>query len=136
MLKSALGLLRPLAALISLALLYVAVKLVQLIIRRRRSYLLPRLKGPPSNSFLFGRLREAMQWKDRATMYQRWSEEYGAVFQVPGLIGGRSIVLCDPKAIAHLHSKDSFTYQALPFFKTIMKRFVSWNEPGYGVNFS
>ena len=135
-LKSALDLLRPLDALISLVLLYVAVKLVQFIVDQRSRSRLPRLKGPPSQNFLFGRLHEVIQSKDRTAMYQRWTEQYGAVFQVPAQMGGRSIILCDPKAIAHLHSKDSLIYQALPFSKMFMKKFVSWNEPGYGVNFS
>ncbi|KAF8344577.1 cytochrome P450 [Amanita rubescens] len=127
MLKSALGLLRPLDALISLVLLYVAVKLVQFVIDRRRSSRLPRLKGPPNRNLLFGRLREVLQSKDRPAMYQRWTDEYGAVFQMPGQLGTRRIILCDPKAITYLHSKDSFTYQAMPISKAFLKKFLGAN---------
>ncbi len=129
-------LLRPLGALISLIPLYIVVMLARIVISRQGSSRLPRLKGPPNQYSFLGRLPEVLQSKDRAGMYQRWTEEYGAVFQVPGLLGGRSIILCDPKAIAHLHSKDSLTYQALPFAKMFMKKIVSWNEPHYGVNSS
>lgn len=125
---------RPLDALISFVLLYVAVKLVQFIINQRNSSRLPRLKGPPNQNFLFGRLHEVS--KDTATFYQRWTDEYGAVFQIPGQLGSRHIILCDPKAITYLHSKDTVTYQGLPTSRAFRKQFVSLNEPGYGVNFS
>ncbi len=125
MLESALGLLRPLDALFSLVLLYLGVKLVQFIINQRRSSRLPRLKGPPNRNPLFGRLREVLASKDRAGIYQRWTDEYGAVFQMPAQIGSRRIILCDPKAITYLHSKDSLTYQAMPISKVFLKKFVS-----------
>ena len=127
MLDSALGLLRPLDALISLVLFYVAVKIVQFVINQRRSSRLPRLKGPPNQNLLFGRLREVLQSKDRTEIYQRWTDEYGPVFQMPAQLGGRRIILCDPKAITHLHSKDSLIYQGLPISKAFMKKFVSCN---------
>ncbi|SRR6266550_2166117 len=129
-------LLRPLGALISLIPLYIVVMLARIVVSRQGSSRLPRLKGPPNQYSFLGRLPEVLQSKDRAGMYQRWTEEYGAVFQLPGPIGGRSIVLCDPKAIAHLFSKDTLTYRLWPFTKWFVKRIVSWNDPGYSVNSS
>ena len=125
MLKSVLGLLRPIDALSSLVLLYVTFKIVQFIINQRRNSRLPKLKGPPNQNLLFGRLREMLQSKDRAAIYQRWTDEYGPVFQMPAQIGSRRIILCDPKAITHLHSKDSLIYQGMPQSKMFMKKFVS-----------
>ena len=119
------GLLRPSDALFSLFLLFTVVKFVQFVVNHVRSSRLPRLKGPSNNNFLFGRLREVIVSKDRGVLYQSWTEEYGNVYQIPGMTGGRRIILCDPKAIAHFHSKDTFTYQALPFSKTFLKKFVS-----------
>ena len=120
------SLLRPSNALISLFGLFVGVKLIQFVVNQVRSSRLPRLKGPPNNNFIFGRLREVFDSKDRAPIYESWSEQYGAVFQMPGMIGGRRLILCDPKAIVHVHSRDTFTYQGLPFSKKFQKKFVSF----------
>ena len=127
------SLLRPSNALISLFGLFVGVKLIQFVVKQVRSSRLPRLKGPSNNNLIFGRLREVLDSKDRAATYQSWSEEYGAVFQIPAMMGGRRIILCDSKAIVHLHSKDTFTYHGLPFSKKFMKKFVSRYESGHGV---
>ncbi|KAK2463848.1 hypothetical protein APHAL10511_004153 [Amanita phalloides] len=80
-----------------------------------------RLKGPPSNSFLFGRLRDIHTSNDRASVYKRWAKEYGHVFEIPIQFGKRNVILCDPKAIAHVFSKDTFTYFTLPFVKAFRK---------------
>ena len=119
------GLLRLSNVLISLFFLFVVVKLVQFVIDQLRGSRLPRLKGPSNNSPLFGRLRDLLASNDRGVVYQSWAEEYGAVYQIPAQLGERRIIICDPKAIAHFHSKDTFTYHALPFSKKFVKKFVS-----------
>lgn len=121
-------LLRLSNTLISLFIFFIVVKLVQFALNQLRSSRLPRLKGPPNNNLFFGRLRELLTSKDRAALYQSWAEDYGAVYQIPAQLGGRRLILCDPKSIVHLHSKDSFTYQALPLAKKFMKKFVSRYE--------
>ncbi|KAF8700574.1 hypothetical protein AX14_000677, partial [Amanita brunnescens Koide BX004] len=118
------GLLRLSNVLISLFLLFVVVKLVQFVIDQLRGSRLPRLKGPSNNSPLFGRLRDLLASNDRGVVYQSWAEEYGAVYQIPAQLGERRIIICDPKAIAHFHSKDTFTYHALPFSKKFVKKFI------------
>lgn len=122
--------------LISLFISFVVLKLVLFALNQRRSSRLPRLKGPSSNSFFFGRIREVLLSKDRAALYEHWAEDHGVVYQIPAPLGGRRVILCDPKAIVHLHSKDSFTYQALPLSKVFMKKFVSRYESDCGVNFN
>ena len=125
------GPLRPYDALISLFALFFVSKLVQFVINQLKSSRLPRLKGPSNNNLIFGRLAEVFASKDLAALYQSWAEEYGTVFQIPAqFLGGRHLILCDPKAIAHLHSKDTFTYHTLPAWKRFFKKFVSRYESG------
>ena len=119
------GLLRLSNALFSLSFVVVIVKLIQFVLDQVRSSRLHRLKGPSNNNLLFGRLPEVLASKDSGAVYQSWAEEYGAVYQIPAQLGGRHIIICDPKAIAHFHSKDTFTYHALPFSKKFVKKFVS-----------
>ena len=119
------GLLGPSNALISLFLFFLLVKVVRFVVNQVRSSRLPRLKGPSNNNFLFGRLRETFASKDRAALYQSWVDEYGDVYQIPAQLGGRRLILCDPKAIAHVQSRDTFTYHGLPFSKKFLKKFVS-----------
>jgi hypothetical protein len=78
-----------------------------------------RLKGPPSESWLFG-FSSFMSVGDPSLAYEQWAEQYGGVFRVPVAIyfsitsrlgmGQTRIVVCDPKAIQHLYSKTSFVY--------------------------
>jgi hypothetical protein len=131
------GLLRPSDALISVFVLFVVTKLVQFAVDQLRSSRLPRLKGPPNNNLLFGRLAEVFASKNCAALYQSWAEEYGAVYQIPAqFLGGRHLILCDPKAITHLHSKDTFTYQALPLSKKFFNKLVSRDESGCWCQFT
>ena len=132
------SLLRPSDALISLFVIFVVAKLVQFALSQLRSSRLPRLKGPSNNNLLFGRLAEVFASKDCGALYQGWAEKYGAVYQIPAqFLSGRHLILCDQKAIAHLHSKDSFTYQGLPsatkFFNKLVSRMslvsVNLQEP-------
>ncbi|KAF8700575.1 hypothetical protein AX14_000678, partial [Amanita brunnescens Koide BX004] len=118
------GLLRLSNALFSLSFVVVIVKLIQFVLDQVRSSRLHRLKGPSNNNLLFGRLPEVLASKDSGAVYQSWAEEYGAVYQIPAQLGGRHIIICDPKAIAHFHSKDTFTYHALPFSKKFVKKFI------------
>ncbi|KAF8318879.1 cytochrome P450 [Amanita rubescens] len=108
----------------SLFLLLVTFKLVRSIVKRSGARL-PQLKGPPSTSFFFGRLLEISNSSDRAGLYSRWESEYGPVFQVPVELGRRRVMLCDPKAIEHFFSKDTFTYFRTPSFRVFLEEFVS-----------
>ncbi|KAF8318880.1 cytochrome P450 [Amanita rubescens] len=109
-------------AITSLFVLLVTFKLVRSIVKRAGARL-SQLKGPPSTSFLFGRLPEISNSSDRAGLYSRWVSEYGPVFQIPVQLGGRRVMLCDPKAIAHVLSKDTFTYIGTPSFRIFLKEF-------------
>ncbi|KAG5724451.1 Cytochrome P450 86B1 [Termitomyces sp. T112] len=76
--------------------------------RNRRT---TRLDGPQSPSYIFGLSRKLFQLPDIGIVYEEFEKKYGPVFAVPGVMGSSSVVLCDPKAVAHFFSKDTFTYQ-------------------------
>jgi cytochrome P450 len=86
------------------------VKLVQVFLKRSQSV---DLRGPPRTSFLFGS-GIAFGDSDTALNYVQWAREYGHVYKVPFFLGINSLVICDLKAIAHVHAKDTFTYILQP----------------------
>jgi hypothetical protein len=73
-----------------------------------------RLQGPPSKSFVFGHTMEIMGARSPADLYDGWAQTYGAVYRVRGPLGSDRIVLCDPKAIAHMFALDSWKYSHTP----------------------
>lgn len=75
------------------------------------------LQGPPSESFLYGVGKHIRSARDAGALYEAWAEEYGPVYAAPSTLGNKRIILCDPKAIAHFHSKESRTYIQTPFNK-------------------
>jgi hypothetical protein len=78
-------------------------------ILRRRAKTTP-LKGPASKSLVFGNSRFLSTQKDAALVYEEWAEQYGAVYRVPTGFGGTKMILCDPKAIQHFYSKETYGY--------------------------
>ena len=89
-----------------------------------RSYGRPRttkLRGPPSNDFVFGVTKELFNSSDHGGTYKNWEKTYGPVYQIPSTLGSRVLVLHDPRAIAHLYSKDTSTYHQIGFVKSLFK---------------
>ncbi|KAF9237030.1 cytochrome P450 [Melanogaster broomeanus] len=82
----------------------------------RRRARTTRLKGPHSNSLIFG-FPEVLMTPDGPEVYEAWAEQYGPVFQVPAVLGTSRIVLCDPKAIAHFYARETTTYILTPLAK-------------------
>ena len=78
-------------------------------ILRRRSKT-TRLKGPASRSWIFGVARFLRESGDEALVYEEWAEQYGVVFRMPMALGSSRVVLCDPKAIQHFYSKETYGY--------------------------
>ncbi|KAF8075773.1 cytochrome P450 [Lyophyllum atratum] len=97
--------------------------------RRRRT---TRLKGPPSKSYIFGVHKELFGSDDVGVIYENWEKEYGPVFEAPSHLGGRVVVLCDPKAITHYYANDTFRYQQTPatrfFIGNFFGRGLLWAE--------
>jgi hypothetical protein len=117
---------------ISLIVLFVTFKIFRSMVSKWSGARLPQLKGPPSTNFFLGRLDEmgSTNTRDAGAIYARWASEYGPVFQIPTQLGGRYIVLCDRKAIAHFFSRDTFTYIGSPSFKIFCKKFVNLYDFG------
>ncbi|KAG9309799.1 cytochrome P450 [Chiua virens] len=82
------------------------IRLARTVYRRTQT---TRLNGPPSKNFLLG-YPEFFTDPDSPEIYEAWAEEYGAVYQLPSVLGTTRIILCDPKAIAHFYAKETTTY--------------------------
>ncbi|KAF8128179.1 cytochrome P450 [Boletus edulis] len=78
-----------------------------------------RLNGPPSRNLVLG-FPEFFTMDDYSPdTYEAWAEEYGAVYQLPSVLGTTRIILCDPKAIAHFYAKETTTYILTPLGKFV-----------------
>ena len=82
------------------------------------------LRGPPSESFLYGVGKRILDSEDSGAVYEAWAQEYGRVYTVPSTLGSKRIVLCDPKAIAHFFGKDTKTYIQTPFTRQALANVV------------
>lgn len=89
----------------------VSVTFVLVHLARARRSRTTRLKGPPSNSYIFGKNKELFGVTAIGDVYEDWEKEYGPIYAVPSTLGSKAVVLCDPKALAHFFSKDTYTYQ-------------------------
>lgn len=106
-------------------LLFVGVWTVHKLLRAWRSRAkLTKLPGPPSDSWLFG-VGKKVFVEDSGELFEKWSKEYGPVFQFPGAFGVRRTVILDPKALTHFFSKQGYEYVNSPFAKKMISNIVS-----------
>ncbi|KAI9456888.1 cytochrome P450 [Boletus coccyginus] len=89
----------------------------------RRQLRTTQLRGPPSESFLYGVGKRILDADDPGAAYEAWAQEYGPVFTVPSTLGSNRVVLCDPRAIAHFYSKETWTYIQTPLSKKTSENF-------------
>ncbi|THU90349.1 hypothetical protein K435DRAFT_676192, partial [Dendrothele bispora CBS 962.96] len=61
-------------------------------------------------SWSFGVSRYLINAEDSASIYEEWASRYGWVYQVPGVLGYKRVVLCDPKAVAHFYTRETTIY--------------------------
>jgi hypothetical protein len=101
--------------------LWVLSKVAKILRRRAKT---TQLKGPPRMSWMFGVSRFLSEHKDSSLVQEQWAEQYGNVFRVPIAMGQTVVALCDPKAIQHFYSKESFTYVDSPAMKIVIERIV------------
>ncbi|KAI6098618.1 cytochrome P450 [Pisolithus croceorrhizus] len=78
-----------------------------------------KLRGPKSNNLLFGVSKELFESSDIGGMFEAWSKEYGVAYEIPMICGEKRIALCDPRAVAHLFSKDTWTYFGMKSLKRV-----------------
>ncbi|KAJ7650922.1 cytochrome P450 [Roridomyces roridus] len=85
-----------------------------------------RLKGPPTTlgSYLFGILPFLRNVPDVGAVFEGWAAQYGEVFSVPGILGSRTIVLTDPRAIAHFSATETYSYIGTPPFKRFNRKLL------------
>ncbi|THH01154.1 hypothetical protein EW145_g6961, partial [Phellinidium pouzarii] len=82
-----------------------------------------KLHGPPASSWLFGVSKEVFKG-DSGALFEKWADEYGPVYQIPGPFGSRRTVLTDAKAIAHFYSKETFTFVNSTFTKNAIANLI------------
>ena len=83
-----------------------------------------RLNGPPASSWMLGLSREVFTG-DSGALCEEWMDKYGVVYQIPTPLGSRRTILCDPKAIAHFYSKETYVYIQNTFTKNAIANLVS-----------
>jgi hypothetical protein len=99
--------------------------------RRPRS---TRLKGPPTTgrNFLFGVLPDILKAPYPGALYEGWAAQFGSVFSVPAPLGSKTLVLTDPKAIAHFSARETYGYVQTPrakhFLEKLIGRGLFWAE--------
>ncbi|KAG5732602.1 Cytochrome P450 4F12 [Termitomyces sp. T112] len=80
------------------------------------------LRGPPSQSALFGLARVIRESEDSSILTEQWVQEYGLAFRVPGVLGSTRVVLVDPKAVTHFYSRETFGYVKTSLSKSFIER--------------
>lgn len=93
----------------------------------RRSLRTTKLRGPRSESWLFGVSRQVAK-ADSSEVYEGWAKEYGNVFQMPTGLGLRRTVICDPKAAAHFFAHETYTYRMSTFLREATTHFVRYKS--------
>ncbi|EIW77649.1 cytochrome P450 [Coniophora puteana RWD-64-598 SS2] len=77
----------------------------------RRQWNATRLRGPPSTSFLTGVGEVLFEASDASILYEEWANTLGPAFSVSVGLGRSRVVLCDPRAAAHVYARDSTVYR-------------------------
>ncbi|KAI6040758.1 cytochrome P450 [Pisolithus marmoratus] len=90
----------------------------------RKKFRTTKLRGPKSSSLLFGVGKELFRSPDTGAMLEAWSKEYGVAYEIPMICGQKRIILCDPKAIAYLFSRDTWSYVGIPGHKASQARTI------------
>ena len=57
-------------------------------------------------------------------MYERWAEEYGPAYVVPGGFGSKRVVICDPRANAHFYARETFGYVQTKLSRVFIENLV------------
>ncbi|KAI6157000.1 cytochrome P450 [Pisolithus tinctorius] len=113
------------ASLINVATGLAAIWALRMAIRAiRKKSRTTRLRGPKSTNLLFGVGKELFESPDSGAMFEAWSKEYGVVYEIPMMCGQKRIILCDPKAAAHLLARDTWSYVGIPGIKAAIARRV------------
>ncbi|KAG6819098.1 hypothetical protein H0H92_002338, partial [Tricholoma furcatifolium] len=87
--------------------------------RKRQTVTTP-LNSPKGKSYILGLIGDLSELPALSLLYEKCEKMYGSVFAVPGPMGSKAVVLCDPKAVAHFFSKDTETYRQPPNMRFVL----------------
>ena len=90
----------------------------------RRRARTTKLKGPRSSNWLLGVTAKTFNG-DFEDVHEAWAKEHGDVFQVPGVLGDRRVILVDPKAISHFYKHETIRFVQAPASRNFFRQFVS-----------
>ncbi|KAG1864029.1 cytochrome P450 [Suillus tomentosus] len=102
----------------SFAALWALVKVLRMLRWRMKT---TQLLGPPRTSLIYGVSRDLAISQDSAAIYERWTTEYGVVYMIPSVLGQTTVVLCDPRAIAHFYAGETRTYVHTPLSLALLE---------------
>ncbi|KAI6021735.1 hypothetical protein PISMIDRAFT_674045 [Pisolithus microcarpus 441] len=97
----------------------------------RRTSKTTRLRGPPRTDLIFGTAKQTFESPDAGAIHEAWAKEYGVAYEVPTTLGGKKIMLADPRALAHYYARESWTY-----VQTESARFFLQRNFGRGILWS
>ncbi|KAK7056615.1 hypothetical protein VNI00_002332 [Paramarasmius palmivorus] len=112
---------------------YATLPFFQLLYRQSRSPLV-NLRGPPSRSFFMGNLKDMHDAENvvhphTETLFQRWEKEYGKVFVYQGFVGGKRLMLMDPRAVGDVLGR-AYDYPKPEFVRDSLSGMVGGFKKG------
>ncbi|TFK45412.1 cytochrome P450 [Heliocybe sulcata] len=102
----------------------VAVLAILTLYRTYRGRFLYYIRGPESNSFLFGHLLD-LRYAPAGDLQYKWQDEFGSVIHIKGLFGTDKLLLSNPKALQYI-----FHTSAYSFMKPSTSRAVIYTMDG------
>ncbi|PIL27010.1 cytochrome P450 [Ganoderma sinense ZZ0214-1] len=113
--------------------LYVLAGFISIIIfwfglRSRKGKGIKHIRGPPSQSFLFGHEAALIRQEEAGSLEYQWMKEYGTTWRTRGVFGTDVLMTADPKAIQHVFHKSGYNYT-----KKTSQNFVGWLMAGPGI---
>ncbi|KAF9477686.1 cytochrome P450 [Pholiota conissans] len=85
---------------------------------RLRWQTLKNLRGPPSNSWLYGHQVQFYHQKDVGELDFNWTKEYGGAWKIDGCFGRNILMISDPGAIRHIVHTMGYSYPKTKSFQT------------------
>ncbi|TFK45413.1 hypothetical protein OE88DRAFT_1740338 [Heliocybe sulcata] len=77
------------------------------------------IRGPKSNSFIFGHLLE-IGYSPAGDFHFPWQDEFGSVIRIKALFGADKLILSDPKALQYIFHKSAYSFTKPNAARTLM----------------
>ncbi|KAK0449894.1 cytochrome P450 [Armillaria borealis] len=88
---------------------FLVIALSTLLLRRRRS-VVKQLRGPPSNSWLFGHEYMTQHQDQVGDLEYSWYREFGSAYRAAGCYGQDILAIADPKALQYITQGAGYRY--------------------------